>query len=150
MFERNMSDACCEECGLGSNIEVSVEVESEKMRNSLMEGFPSIVSQTSLEAWERAIISASWLEAFLANGILWVKILRPAWMPVMAQPAALFAFEPSVKTQRVSLPTLEFSQSRCSLTRVFCLGLGQASGLMNKRPANGSEDSFREYGAFWV
>jgi len=40
-------------------MDVSAEVESEKIRSSHMEGFPSIVSQTSLEACESAIISAS-------------------------------------------------------------------------------------------
>jgi len=59
MFDRNMSDACWEECGPGSKMDVSAEVESEKIRNSRMGGFPSIVSQTSLEACESAIISAS-------------------------------------------------------------------------------------------
>jgi len=63
MFDQNRSDACCEGWGRGSKMLVSAEVESEKKRNSLMERFPSIVLATSLEAWARAIISASWLEA---------------------------------------------------------------------------------------
>jgi len=65
-------------------------------------------------------------------------------MPVTAQPAALSVFEPSVKTQRVSLPTLEFSHRRWLLTKDFLFGFGHASGLMNSLPANGSDESLRE------
>ena len=68
-------------------MEVRAEVESEKMRNSLMIGFPSMVSRISLEACARAIISASWADALMANRSLNENKVTPAWMPVTAQPA---------------------------------------------------------------
>jgi len=110
MFLRNMSDACWHGCGEGSKIDVSAAAESEKMWNFLMSGFPSIVSRTSLEACASAIISASWEEAFLARGTWCENTLQPAWMPVMAQPAALSVFDPSVNMQRVLRPSLVESQ----------------------------------------
>jgi len=101
MFCLNMREACWQGWCNGSKIEVSEAVESEKTRNSLMCGFPSIVSRTSLEVCARAIISVSWLDALLARGTLCWKMTRPMWMPVMAQPAALSVFNPSVKMASV-------------------------------------------------
>ena len=65
-------------CGLGLKIDFSAAVESEKIRNSVMSGFPSIISRMSLEACVNAIISASWLPARLARGTLCWKTVWPA------------------------------------------------------------------------
>ena len=118
---------------------LSADVESEKMRNSLMSGFPSMVSRISLEACDCAIISASCELALSAKGTLWVKRMRPAWMPVMAQPAALSVLELSVKTHSVCHPSFELSQICCWAMRDFLSALGQAFGLMESLPAKGRD-----------
>ena len=105
MLDRKRKDACCAGWGAGEKMLLSADVESEKMRNSLMSGFPSMVSRISLEACDCAIISALCELALSAKGTLWVKRTRPAWMPVMAQPAALSVLDPSVKTQSVCRPS---------------------------------------------
>ena len=97
------------------------------------------VSWISLEACDSAIISASCELALVVKGSLRVKRTRPAWMPVMAQPAALSVFDPSVKMQRVCHPSLEPSQMRCWAIRDFLSGLEQASELMNSLPAKGRD-----------
>ena len=93
-------------------MEVSAAVESENTRNFLIDGVPSMVSRASLDACASAIISVSWLDAFFAKGIRCVNRVRPAWMPVTAQPAALPVFDPSVNMHRVFLPSLVLSQIR--------------------------------------
>ena len=92
---------------------LSADVESEKMQNSLMSGFPSMVSRISLEACECTIILASCELALSAKGTLWAKRTRPVWMPVMAQPVALSVLDLSVKTMSVWHPSLELSQILC-------------------------------------
>ena len=118
---------------------LSADVESEKMQNSLMSGFPSMVSRISLEACECAIISASCELALFAKGTWWVKKTWTVWMPVMAQPAALSVLEPSVKTLSVWCPSLELSQICCWAIRDFLSALGQASGSMDSLPAKGRD-----------
>ena len=46
-------DACCIACSEGSKMLVSADVESEKTWNSLISGFPSMVSRISLEVCEK-------------------------------------------------------------------------------------------------
>ena len=70
MLLQKISDTCWAACGAGSNILVRDVEESEKMQNSHMSGFPSIVSCTSMEACASAIISALWLDALMAIGTL--------------------------------------------------------------------------------
>ena len=141
VFDQNRREAYWQACGLGSKIEVSVEVESKKRWNSLMSDFPSMVLSTSLEACPIAIISASWFDARLANRTLREKTTWPAWMPMTAQPTALSVFEPLVKMFRVLRPSLVVSQMRWLAIRFFQSSLGQADRLMNNLPANGREES---------
>ena len=148
MFCRKTKDACCAGCGAGEKMLLSPEVESEKTRNSLMSGFPSMVLWISLEACDSAIISVSCELALVAKGTLWVKRTRPAWMPVMAQPAALSVFDPSMKMQRACHPSLEPSQMRCWAIRDFLSGLEQASELMKSLPAKGRDVRHGWWGVF--
>ena len=130
MLSQKRNDACCAACGDGSKMLVSAAVESEKMWNSLMSGVPSIVSRTSLDACDNAIISASWFPALFAKGTLCLNRILPAWMPVTAQPAARSVFDPSVTTTKVLCPCLVLSHTRCCAMSDLLSDFGQASGLI--------------------
>ena len=142
IFLRKASDDCWAAWGPGSKIDVSAAVESENILNSVMSGSPSIISRMSLEACVNAIISASWLPALLASGTLWVKTVRPAWMPVTAQPAALGVLEPSVMTTRVRRPSRVVIQILCSAMSDILSFLPHACGLIFRRPRKGRDESW--------
>jgi len=87
--------------------------------------------------------------ARLARGTLCWKTVWPAWMPVTAQPAALFVFDPSVTTTRVSRPCRVLIQIRCSATKDFRAFLPHACGSIFSLPRNGGEESWKWWGVFW-
>ena len=122
--------------------------ESEKMQNSRMSGFPSIVSRTSLEACASAIISASWLDALMAIGTLCSNRTLPAWMPVTAQPTALSVLDPSVNTHSVLRPSWVVSHTLWFAVYDMRSSLGHGFGSMLSLVAKGSDESWRWCGAF--